>query len=111
MNQSDFLKRLAEVKAEAVEISRRKNADYASDKNPFENFEACEVFGLSAKDGFIFRMADKLMRASHLIKRDGLVLDESLIDTLRDLSNYADIFSIYLEQYENRKTVDKSRGT
>lgn len=98
MNQEQFLTRLAEVKAEAVEISRRKNADYATENKPFANFEACEVFGLDTAEGFVFRMADKLMRISHLIKQDAQVKDEAITDTLRDLANYADIFSIWLEQ-------------
>ena len=97
MNQKQFLKRLAEVKAEAVEISRKKNADYATEENPFANFEASEIYGLDTAEGFIFRMSDKMMRAAHLLKRKGKVTDESLVDTLRDLANYADILSIWLE--------------
>lgn len=97
MNQAQFLKRLEEVKMEAVEISRRKNADYASEEDPFKNFRACEPLGISAEQAIIVRMSDKLMRAANLLQRPAQVQDEKITDTLRDLANYADILAIYLE--------------
>lgn len=64
-----------------VGMYSRKNRDYGDsfDKSLDE-------------DGLLvakIRLSDKLNRFSQLIKQEGVVLDESKIDTLLDLANYA----------------------
>lgn len=105
MNQEQFLARLAEIYAGNVEISRRKNSDYADIADPFKNFRACEIYGVSAAKGILIRMSDKMMRASNLIGRPGNVPDESLLDTLSDLANYAAILRMYLEEEAKKATA------
>lgn len=102
MNQTQFLKRLEELHLEAVAISKAKNADYANDNDPFQNFRACEMLNIDSNVGIMVRMTDKLMRASNLLSREAQVKDESIMDTLKDLSNYALILAIKLED-ENGK--------
>jgi hypothetical protein len=98
MSHAEFLTRLTDCYAEAVEISRKKNTDYAGrERNAFANFQAGETFGLDTKTGILQRMLDKMMRASNLLKADPLVTGESIEDTLADLSNYAQILRIYCE--------------
>lgn len=83
MTHAEFLDRLTECYAEAVEISRKKNTDYAGgDRNAFANFQAGEGFGLDTKTGILQRMLDKVMRVSNLLKSDPLVSGESIEDTL-----------------------------
>lgn len=98
--QKDFLVRLEELYANNVEISYNKNSDYATDVDPFSNFRVCESLGIPAEVGFIVRMSDKLARISNLTKPGVVakVKDESSLDTLSDLSNYAMIMRMYLEQ-------------
>lgn len=98
--QKDFLYRLNELYTNNVQISARKNADYANEHDPFQNFRVCEALGIPAEVGLIVRMSDKLMRASNLITpgREAQVKDESILDTLSDLANYSMILRMYLEQ-------------
>lgn len=68
----------------------KKNTDYG---NSFE--ESLEKHGLIAA---IVRMEDKMSRLNTLSKNEALVKDESIIDTLKDLSNYALMTAVWLEQ-------------
>lgn len=98
MTQSQFIERLAAHYANAVEISKRKNADYATEADPFANFKACEMIGIPATTGILVRMTDKLMRVSNLLKKgEAQVKDESIGDTLSDLANYAIILRMLIE--------------
>lgn len=74
---------------ELQEIFVKKNTDYG---NSFE--ESLEKHGLIAA---IVRMEDKMSRLNTLSKQEALVTDESLIDTLKDLSNYALMSAVWLE--------------
>lgn len=81
---------------ELQEIFVKKNTDYG---NSFE--ESLEKHGLIAA---IVRMEDKMSRLNTLSKQEALVTDESLIDTLKDLSNYALMSAVWLEQGEEVTT-------
>lgn len=74
---------------ELQDIFIKKNTDYG---NSFE--ESLEKHGLIAA---IVRMEDKMSRLNTLSKQEALVSDESLIDTLKDLSNYALMSAVWLE--------------
>lgn len=74
---------------ELQEIFVKKNTDYG---NSFE--ESLEKHGVIAA---IVRMEDKMSRLNTLSKNDALVKDESIIDTLKDLSNYALMTAVWLE--------------
>lgn len=86
--------------AELTDIFKKKNADYG---NSFE--ESLEKHGLIAA---VVRMEDKMLRLTSLSKNDTeqLVSDESLIDTLKDLSNYALMTAVWLEQTQLLQEVD-----
>lgn len=80
---------------ELQDIFVKKNTDYG---NSFE--ESLEKHGLIAA---IVRMEDKISRLNTLSKNEALVKDESIIDTLKDLSNYALMTAVWLEQDEDVK--------
>lgn len=80
---------------ELQEIFVKKNTDYG---NSFE--ESLEKHGLIAA---IVRMEDKMSRLNTLSKNEALVKDESIIDTLKDLSNYALMSAVWLEQGEKKE--------
>lgn len=80
---------------ELQDIFVKKNTDYG---NSFE--ESLEKHGLIAA---IVRMEDKMSRLNTLSKNEALVKDESIIDTLKDLSNYALMSAVWLEQGEEVK--------
>jgi hypothetical protein len=98
MNSMELIRRMVDLFARCIEIAEAKNADYANEDDPFQNFRGVEVLGISVEDGFLTRMSDKLARVSNLVRRDPAVADESVLDTLSDLANYAILLRVYLEQ-------------
>lgn len=85
--------------AECQEISKRKNADYTGgNADPFSNFQAVEVLGISTEAGFLTRMMDKMKRIGSFVEQGQLLVkDESVLDTLHDLANYACLLAGYIE--------------
>ena len=71
-----------------------KNADYG---NSFES--SLEEYGLIAA---LIRMEDKIGPLRTLIKSEAKVKDESISDTLRDLSNYALMASVWVDELLKR---------
>lgn len=82
---------------ELLSIFEKKNADYG---NSFE--ESLEKHGIIAA---IVRMEDKMGRLNSLTKKgaEKKVSDESLVDTLKDLSNYALMTAVWLEEEKSGK--------
>jgi len=80
-------------------ISKAKNADYTGGAaDPFANFKAVEILGVSTEQGFLTRMMDKMKRIASFAEKGELqVKDESVTDTLRDLANYACLLAGYIE--------------
>ena len=106
-DQKAFLKRMEQLYAKNVDISRRKNSDYAGGEDPFQNFRLIEFMTrgrVSVEDGLLVRMSDKMQRIGNLLDgRKPEVQDESLLDALSDLSNYSVILRMYLELKYGRK--------
>lgn len=96
-NSRHFIDRLSELYARNVAISKAKNSDYAGEHDAFANFKGCAVYGIDPKKGIIVRMSDKMMRIANLLDREAAVKDESVLDTLSDLANYAMILRMYIE--------------
>lgn len=83
-----------------LDTATRKNNDYCGqgvEVNPFKNFEASATVGVPAARGILVRMMDKMARISSLLDQEAQVKDESIHDTLCDLSLYALILSNYLD--------------
>ena len=97
MNFTDTLK-------EMDRIHTIKNADYASEKDPYKNFRLCSHIGLcSVEEGILVRMTDKLGRIVNILGQEAQVEDEKITDTLLDLANYAVILKCYLEEHRLSK--------
>lgn len=89
-----------------IETTKAKNADYTGgSEDPFANFIRVESLGICATEiGFLTRMTDKLCRIISFAKAGTLqVKDESVTDTLIDLSNYCILLAGYLESKKGRK--------
>ena len=92
MNREEWLKRLKELHTAEYNLCCKKNQDYSSSEDPFANFR------LFNELGFLVRMSDKLSRLKQYIANNKLsVEDESVVDTLMDLSNYANLLIGFLE--------------
>jgi hypothetical protein len=92
-----FLDRLEQLYREAVEIARKKNADYANEGDPFANFNVAPLVGVSVERGILVRTMDKIQRASNLLDRPAQVTGESIHDTLLDACNYLMILRVLME--------------
>lgn len=73
----------------------RKNADYG---NSFS--EQFQEYGLLS---LIIRLDDKMRRLKQLYKNEAQVKDESIRDTLLDLSNYSIMGVMELDKETNQK--------
>lgn len=109
MNQRQFLRRIQILYKENLETCRKKNHDYAGSTDPFRNFKACEMYGLTVEEGLIVRMSDKMVRISNLLKSEAKVKDEKITDSLKDLANYAMILSVYLENKNRSEIISTPR--
>jgi len=91
--------KLKQYMKEMLAIHNAKSHDYSKDEDKFSNFTMCEKIGVcSTEEGFIVRMTDKLSRLSQLVKKDALVTDEKITDTLTDLAIYALLLREYIEE-------------
>lgn len=103
MNQQQFFTQIKENSAKGLQTITKKNADYAASTDPFKNFRACELFGLSLEQGILLRMSDKMARIGNLLSAKAQVKDESIEDTLLDLMNYSNILLTYLQNQKKKK--------
>jgi hypothetical protein len=96
MNQQQYLDKFKAITEEMINLTAIKNSDYASEANPFLNFEFVERAGLTSTEvGILTRMGDKYQRLCNLTKKDPSVTTESFKDTCLDLAVYAIILAIY----------------
>ena len=85
--EAEAFKRISQ---ENFELYKRKNIDYGNSfAEQFQEFRMQSV---------MFRLQDKVSRIKQLSMNSQRVSDESLIDTLRDLSNYAIMTIVELEK-------------
>lgn len=98
MKREAFRESLKATFDTCLSISDAKNADYASNSDPFGNFRHVESFGLcSIQVGMLVRLSDKMGRIANLIVADKApeVSGESIDDTILDAINYLAILRAY----------------
>lgn len=94
-----LVQKVGQYHKENLTILEQKNADYSGvETDPFRNFKACNMYGITTEQGLLVRMSDKMMRISNLLTKEAKVKDESIKDSLKDLSNYALILLAYIDQ-------------
>lgn len=106
MNQQAYFDFHADMCKRALDLSVRKNQDYArpgeSPNDPFavfKNFRRAELLGIcTTEQGFLVRMTDKFCRLTNLLKpgTEAEVKDESVEDTMLDIINYTCLLAAYL---------------
>lgn len=104
MTHEKYIEEFKNLFEKKLEITLKKNHDYAGEDNAFSNFELIEILTrgrITAVDGMLVRITDKLARISNLLCQDAAVEDEKLEDTLDDLAIYTDILNIYLKYRGN----------
>lgn len=96
-----------------VEITKAKNADYTgAGDDPFANFTRVEQLGIcSTEQGFMTRINDKFSRMISFVQKGVFqVKDESIEDTLLDLSNYCILMAGYIRS-KKQKAQDGENTT
>ena len=90
------IEQMEAVQSEALELFKRKNADYG---DAFANYGSI---------GVIVRMGDKIQRLVSVTNRSVSLIDnESLRDTLIDLHNYAAMAIMLIDETKNKTTNEK----
>jgi hypothetical protein len=100
MNKQEYYEYHKRTCENLTEITRKKNSDYTGvGDDPFANFTQVEKAGIcSTEVGFLVRMSDKMSRINSFVQKGFLeVSDESVKDTLNDLSNYGILMAGYIE--------------
>ena len=114
MNTRQFLKEFQGEAAKIVRTVKSKNADYShSNDDPFRNFRMIERLTngrISAVDGLLVRISDKLTRVVNLTapKARAKVKGEAVEDTLIDQAAYSIIAAILVRQ--NRRGRRRTKG-
>ena len=95
--------RFFELIEEMKETFVAKNHDYAGKDDPFANLRASRDLGISPVAGVVLRLNDKFSRLKSFLQQGVLkVKEESIVDTLKDISVYCLIAIIlYEEEKEN----------
>jgi hypothetical protein len=106
----EMFARIGATYEKGIDIIAAKNADYAdSDANGFLNFEESAILaGGTPEQGFLFRIADKLIRVKNLLRKgEAAVKNETIEDTLLDAINYLALLKTYLEMKAPQKEEKK----
>ena len=86
-NSNYRVKQMVDIHNEALELFKKKNADYG---------DAFATYGIV---GVLVRMGDKISRLSSITKSGITLVDnESLRDTLMDLHNYSAMALMLLDE-------------
>jgi len=99
MTRDELFKLHEDMCVSALELMRKKNADYAGGgSDPFANFRRAEAMGVcSTEQAFLVRMTDKMSRLATYANSGKLsVEDETVHDTLVDMINYSVLLAAYL---------------
>ena len=90
------VEQLRQIQNEALELFKRKNADYG------------DAFSTYGTVGVLVRMGDKIMRLQNITNKGiMLVNDEQLRDTLIDLHNYSGMATMLLDEPDNVNEISK----
>lgn len=88
-----------------------KNDDYADKDYAFSNFESASLqANIPTEKVIISQIGIKISRIRNLIEKEGVVLNESIDDSLYDMINYTALLLAYL-QTKREKKKDNSPGT
>ncbi len=110
MTKQEYITWFEETTKKMLEVTKQKNADYTGiGDNPFANFTRVEVLGIcSTEQGFLTRMFDKFSRITSFVQKGVLeVKDESVEDTLLDLSIYCLLMCGYIKAKKAEATRNK----
>jgi hypothetical protein len=98
MTRDELLDQLTELAADRVALAGRKNQNYSGD-DALANFTHIETISngrITAAQGILVRLTDKLSRLGNLLFDGKDLVNEPIQDTLMDIANYADLMTLCL---------------
>ncbi len=107
MNQEELICRFSVLQDKKKKCIKGKNEDYAKSDSAFSNFEySAACAGIEVEQVFMVFLGTKLARLKELLSGK-TPNNESVRDTLMDLSNYADLLAVLLDYKEYLKKQDE----
>ncbi len=103
MNRAEFFKGIEDTYKECLEITKKKNQDYACEEDQFKNFRSASLIDLDYKKAILVRILDKLCRISNCIDKEVVVKDEQVEDTIKDAINYLAILREAIKDDEEKR--------
>jgi hypothetical protein len=106
VTQKQYFLEFENICHEMIDLTKKKNSDYAESADAFANFMTIEqITGgrTTCEVGIVVRITDKLKRIGSLLSRPAKVLDEKITDTVLDLAVYSVILLIYLRRKRNEQ--------
>ena len=96
---------------ELRKLHDKKNHDYATDSNPYENLEAVREIGIEPWRGVVIRLMDKFKRVKNFCDRGELkVNDEKIEATFMDIAVYSTLALILFRKEEKENKPEWSEG-
>jgi hypothetical protein len=101
MTQEEYLKKFHEITDQMLKLTTAKNHDYAREDEALANFKEFGAVGV------LVRISDKLQRIKNALwfKRNFVVADENIEDTMMDLAIYSVIMLILLQNERQEKVT------
>lgn len=96
-NEHSGSQRFHALLRELGELHDRKQADYGRPGDPFANVRASEEWGIRPWVGAMIRANDKVRRLQSYARR-GTLLNEGVVDSLKDLAVYTLIALVLFEE-------------
>lgn len=96
MRNPRFNKLLDEIK----ELHDKKNEDYSGDEDPLANLKDCTRMGLDPIMGVMTRIQDKVRRLESFMRK-GRLVNESVRDSLVDLSVYSLLAIVIMDEQKD----------
>lgn len=95
-----------ELLLQMVATSNAKGHDYGG-QDTYSNLRVSDELGVPAWKGVLIRMLDKVSRIKNFARQDTLLVkDESLVDTLMDLSVYSLLCVLMYREYKDKENAD-----
>lgn len=111
MSREELLKLHAELTQKAKLLMAKKNADYAHGSDPFANFRGSLFLGVEPEIGALMRTMDKFKRIESFIKSGSLqVEDESVIDSVVDIINYAVLIAGMIKERQENASANTNNN-
>ena len=104
MNQQDEVRFAKEFFDDCLSTLVKKAHDYAQDDDCFSNFsKIADTIEIPIEKVFLMFIVVKIARIVELSKKKESLTGESMMDSLSDITNYACLLNIYLNQDSDGK--------